>query len=429
MPVDLAGLRLDAALAKMLPDYSRSRLTGWIKEGAVKVNGRAAQPKDKLVGAERIEVAVPQSEEVLAFTPEPMDLDIIYEDDSVMVLNKPAGMVVHPAAGNWSGTLLNGLLAHNPALAQIPRAGIVHRLDKGTSGLMVVAKTRQAQTKLVEQLQNRTVSRIYEAIVIGVITAGGKVNAPIGRHGQQRQRNGECQPLQHQVQHRGAVGVALAHVAHQQPANPVTVALQCRLVQAQFGGQGRHGLGRCIGAHQHLRRIARKNFQHQEHHRRGSQQGGHEGQQAFEEKQAHREVKWSLAGEALVRVHAQHTGKAPLLRSLGCRGGLAVGAGARDNRGHEVRTDPAGDLRMALMITDECINCDVCEPECPNDAIYLGQEIYEIDPSKCTECVGHFDEPQCVQICPVACIPVNPQHVESRETLWQKFQRLQAAKS
>lgn len=202
-----------------------------------------------------------------------------------------------------------------------------------------------------------------------------------------------------------------------------------KLVFSGKGGQGRHGLGRCIGAHQHLRRIARKNFQHQEHHRRGSQQGGHEGQQAFEEKQAHREVKWSLAGEALVRVHAQHTGKAPLLRSVGCRGGLAVGAGARDNRGHEVRTDPAGDLRMALMITDECINCDVCEPECPNDAIYLGQEIYEIDPSKCTECVGHFDEPQCVQICPVACIPVNPQHVESRETLWQKFQRLQAAKS
>ena len=131
----------------MLPDYSRSRLTGWIKEGAVKVNGRAAQPKDKLVGAERIEVAVPQSEEVLAFTPEPMDLDIIYEDDSVMVLNKPAGMVVHPAAGNWSGTLLNGLLAHNPALAQITRAGIVQRLDKDTSGLMVVSKTLPSQKK------------------------------------------------------------------------------------------------------------------------------------------------------------------------------------------------------------------------------------------------------------------------------------------
>ena len=181
MPVDLAGLRLDAALAKMLPDYSRSRLTGWIKEGAVKVNGRAAQPKDKLVGAERIEVAVPQSEEVLAFTPEPMDLDIIYEDDSVMVLNKPAGMVVHPAAGNWSGTLLNGLLAHNPALAQIPRAGIVHRLDKDTSGLMVVAKTLPAQNHLVQQLQARTVKRIYRAVANGVVPFDGKIDTLIGR--------------------------------------------------------------------------------------------------------------------------------------------------------------------------------------------------------------------------------------------------------
>ena len=181
MPVDLAGLRLDAALAKMLPDYSRSRLTGWIKEGAVKVNGRAAQPKDKLVGAERIEVAVPQSEEVLAFTPEPMDVDIIYEDDSVMVLNKPAGMVVHPAAGNWSGTLLNGLLAHNPALAQIPRAGIVHRLDKDTSGLMVVAKTLPAQNHLVQQLQARTVKRIYRAVANGVVPFDGKIDTLIGR--------------------------------------------------------------------------------------------------------------------------------------------------------------------------------------------------------------------------------------------------------
>ena len=181
MPVDLAGLRLDAALAKMLPDYSRSRLTGCIKEGAVKVNGRAAQPKDKLVGAERIEVAVPQSEEVLAFTPEPMDVDIIYEDDSVMVLNKPAGMVVHPAAGNWSGTLLNGLLAHNPALAQIPRAGIVHRLDKDTSGLMVVAKTLPAQNHLVQQLQARTVKRIYRAVANGVVPFDGKIDTLIGR--------------------------------------------------------------------------------------------------------------------------------------------------------------------------------------------------------------------------------------------------------
>ena len=118
----------------------------------------------------------------------------------------------------------------------------------------------------------------------------------------------------------------------------------------------------------------------------------------------------------------QHSGKTTLL--------AVVGSLARDNHllgaGCSAAPDLA-ELAMALMITDECINCDVCEPECPNQAIYLGEKIYEIDPSKCTECVGHFDEPQCMQVCPVSCIPVDPNHVESRETLWQKFERLQAA--
>ena len=181
VPVELAGLRLDAALAKLLPDYSRSRLTTWIKDGAVTVNGKSAQPKEKMIGGEQLQVTIQESEEVLAFTPEPMDLDIIYEDDTVLVLNKPAGLVVHPAAGNWSGTLLNGLLAHCPALSQVPRAGIVHRLDKDTSGLMVVAKTLQAQNHLVQQLQDRTVKRIYRAVANGVVPFDGKIDTLIGR--------------------------------------------------------------------------------------------------------------------------------------------------------------------------------------------------------------------------------------------------------
>jgi len=146
VPLELAGGRLDAVLAKLMPDYSRSRLTSWIKEGAVIVNDKPAQPKDKMIGGESISVTVRPSEENLAFKPEAMDLDIVYEDDTVIVVNKPAGLVVHPAAGNWTGTLLNGLLAHCPELSQIPRAGIVHRLDKETSGLMVVAKTYLAHS-------------------------------------------------------------------------------------------------------------------------------------------------------------------------------------------------------------------------------------------------------------------------------------------
>ncbi|QEY24498.1 23S rRNA pseudouridine(1911/1915/1917) synthase RluD [Neisseria animalis] len=181
VPLDMAGLRLDAALAKLMPEYSRSRLSTWIKDGAVEVNGKAAQPKDKLIGGEFITVRVRPSEENLAFTPEAMDLDVVYEDDTVIVVNKPAGLVVHPAAGNWTGTLLNGLLAHCPELSQVPRAGIVHRLDKDTSGLMVVAKNLPAQNALVQQLQARTVKRIYRAVANGVVPFDGKIDTLIGR--------------------------------------------------------------------------------------------------------------------------------------------------------------------------------------------------------------------------------------------------------
>ena len=158
VPLEYAGLRLDAALAKLLPDYSRSRLADWIKEGAVSVNGKPAKPKDKLIGGEKLAVQI-----------------------RVIVWNKPAGLVVHPAAGNWSGTLLNGLLAHCPALQNIPRAGIVHRLDKDTSGLMVVAKTLPAQNHLVQQLQTRTVKRIYRAVADGIVPFDGKIETQIGR--------------------------------------------------------------------------------------------------------------------------------------------------------------------------------------------------------------------------------------------------------
>jgi 23S rRNA pseudouridine1911/1915/1917 synthase len=180
-PDSAAGYRLDQLLAERCPDYSRSRLQHWIKTGRVTLDGEACRPREKLRGGERILVR-PEPEQEVADEGEAMPLDILFEDDALLVLNKPAGLVMHPAAGNPRGTLLNGLLAHHPALAQVPRAGIVHRLDKETSGLLVVAKTLQAQNALVRQLQARSVAREYRAVTQGVMTAGGKVDAPIGRH-------------------------------------------------------------------------------------------------------------------------------------------------------------------------------------------------------------------------------------------------------
>nr|WP_294863766.1 23S rRNA pseudouridine(1911/1915/1917) synthase RluD [uncultured Pseudogulbenkiania sp.] len=188
VPLSLAGERLDAALAKLLPDYSRSRLTQWVKDGHVLLDGKPAAPKTKLLGGEHIEVTVQQTEEQLAYHPEAMELPIVYEDDHIIIINKPAGLVVHPAAGNWTGTLLNGLLHHCPALTHVPRAGIVHRLDKETSGLMVVAKTIPAQTELVRQMQARSVKRIYRAIADGVVPFDGKIETLIGRDPHNRMR-------------------------------------------------------------------------------------------------------------------------------------------------------------------------------------------------------------------------------------------------
>lgn len=181
IPNELAGMRLDAALAKLLPDFSRSRMTSWIKDDQVLLNGKPCEPKQKLIGQEKLTITIVPSDENLAFTPEDIALDVIYEDDTVIVLNKSADMVVHPASGNWTGTILNGLLYHYPELQQIPRAGIVHRLDKDTSGLMVVARTLQAQNNLVQQLQNRTVKRIYRAVCDGIVPFDGIIETKIGR--------------------------------------------------------------------------------------------------------------------------------------------------------------------------------------------------------------------------------------------------------
>jgi 23S rRNA pseudouridine1911/1915/1917 synthase len=188
VPVDLAGMRLDQVLSRLLPEYSRSRLQAWVRDGLVDVDGEAADPSRKMRGLERLEVLVQPDAEALAFVPEPMPLAIVHEDAAILVLDKPAGLVVHPAHGNWSGTLLNGLLHYCPALAGVPRGGIVHRLDKDTSGLMVVAKTLTAQTDLVRQLQARTVTREYLALVDGQLTDDGSVDAPIGRHPRDRTR-------------------------------------------------------------------------------------------------------------------------------------------------------------------------------------------------------------------------------------------------
>ncbi|PPC84339.1 MAG: 23S rRNA pseudouridine(1911/1915/1917) synthase RluD [Methylotenera sp.] len=178
---DLGGLRLDVALQKLLPEHSRSRLQAWIKSGLVTVDGVASTSKTKVWGGEKVAVDVQVKPETRAFTAEDIPLNIVYEDDHILVINKPAGMVVHPAAGNWSGTLLNALLFHAPQLHDVPRAGIVHRLDKETSGLLVVAKTLNAQTHLVRQLQARTVKREYRAIVWGQLWRNGVVDQPLGR--------------------------------------------------------------------------------------------------------------------------------------------------------------------------------------------------------------------------------------------------------
>ncbi|MBU6200171.1 MAG: 23S rRNA pseudouridine(1911/1915/1917) synthase RluD [Xanthomonadaceae bacterium] len=185
LPPEAAGRRLDQALAGLFPEFSRSRLTAWIKSGDVRVDGAAAAPRQIVRGGEAVTLRARTSDEV-TLAPEAIALDIRYEDADVIVVNKPAGLTVHPGAGQHAGTLQNALLHHDPELAKIPRAGIVHRLDKDTSGVMVVARSLRAHTALVEQLQARAMHRQYLAIVYGSMIAGGSVDAPIGRHPRDR---------------------------------------------------------------------------------------------------------------------------------------------------------------------------------------------------------------------------------------------------
>lgn len=187
VPYEMAGMRLDQVLAELFPDYSRSKLQTWVKAGRVQVNGVPLKVKDKIDGGELITLDA-EPEVVIHAEPEPIALDIVFEDKSILIVNKPAGLVVHPAVGNWNGTLLNALLNHDASLETLPRGGIIHRLDKDTSGLLMIAKTLQAHHSLTQQLQERTITREYLAICRGRMTAGGTINEPIGRHPQDRLR-------------------------------------------------------------------------------------------------------------------------------------------------------------------------------------------------------------------------------------------------
>ena len=221
--MEMAGERLDKALAGSLPDYSRNRLKTWVEAGAVMVDGKVTKARFLLRGGESIKVFPQEMPEQFAFSPEDIPLEVVYEDDSLIVVNKPPGLVVHPAAGNWSGTLLNGLLYRYPELKSLPRAGIVHRLDKDTSGLMVVARTAQAQTALVRQLQDRTVGRRYLAVVWGVAPSQGKVLATVGRDQRDRLKMAAGSP---QGKPAATLFRRLAKGAFQEAA---VALLECRL--------------------------------------------------------------------------------------------------------------------------------------------------------------------------------------------------------
>lgn len=181
VPAELSGQRLDQALARMFPEYSRSRLKTWLLKGFIKVDDRSMRPRDAVSGGESV-LLMPEPETLLDSEPEALDLVIVFEDEQCLVINKPAGLVVHPGAGNPRGTLMNGLLHHVPELDQLPRAGIIHRLDKDTSGLILVGKSLESHTELTRALANREISRHYLAVCTGVLTGGGSIEEPIGRH-------------------------------------------------------------------------------------------------------------------------------------------------------------------------------------------------------------------------------------------------------
>ena len=181
IPLELAGLRFDQAVAQLFPDYSRSRLTAWIKSGELTLDGRTAKPKDPVAAGSSVLLQASLPVQTRSAS-QPIALDFLFEDAHLLIVNKPAGLVVHPGAGNPDGTLVNALLHHDPALEHLPRAGIVHRLDKDTSGALLVARTLQAHAALVEMLGERRIHRQYEAVVNGTMVAGSTVDAPMDRH-------------------------------------------------------------------------------------------------------------------------------------------------------------------------------------------------------------------------------------------------------
>ena len=212
IPDELAGLRLDQALARMFPDYSRNRLKSWLLDGAVLVDGEKRRPKDRIDGGEAIELR-PVAEVAVHSEPEAISLDVVYEDEALLVINKQAGLVVHPGAGNPRGTLMNGLLHHAPALEELPRAGIIHRLDKDTTGLMLVGKTLPAHTVLTRALSEREISRHYMAVCNGVLTGGSTIKEPIGRHPTDRTRMSVQQNGREAVTHFRVAERYRAHTA------------------------------------------------------------------------------------------------------------------------------------------------------------------------------------------------------------------------
>jgi 23S rRNA pseudouridine1911/1915/1917 synthase len=188
VPAESKGARLDKVLASLFPDYSRGRLQTWLKAGAISVDGkRDRRPRDKVRGGEQVTVEVIAEPET-AWQAEPIALNVVYQDEQLLVVDKPAGLVVHPAAGNYCGTLVNALLHHAPELEAVPRAGLIHRIDKDTTGLLVVARTLEAHTHLTRQLKERAFLREYRAIAYGAMTGGGSADAPLGRHPQDRKR-------------------------------------------------------------------------------------------------------------------------------------------------------------------------------------------------------------------------------------------------
>jgi 23S rRNA pseudouridine1911/1915/1917 synthase len=253
IPMSMGGQRLDVALQQLLPEHSRSRLQAWIKAGLVTLDGEAdtkqITAKTKLWGGELVTINPPENAQDNAFKPENIPLDIVFEDDSILVINKPAGLVVHPAAGNWSGTLLNALLHHAPQLNDVPRAGIVHRLDKDTSGLLVVAKTLEAQTSLVRQLQARTVKREYRAIVWGQLWRNGTINQPIGRHSHARtkmaiSRTGKLAVTHYEVLERFGVHTYLRCQLETGRTHQIRVHMQ--FLKAPMLGDPVYGIGNII---------------------------------------------------------------------------------------------------------------------------------------------------------------------------------------